>query len=153
MQGRKHYFVRITSPLPYPLGCPERRFLQALSSPRAEPSKTHLGSSLCVDPTHGGAFFILGMSSTANVNLPPQRGTASSPQWLLAQCLVQPLLVHPTQCHGGLHHSESHLFHLLISNSPARPSHRKQADASFEATGDLSTWPSPFGDLALASWQ
>lgn len=46
--------------------------------------------------------------------------------------------------------------HIALSSlatlPPGLPTGSK-ADASFEATGELSTWPLPFGDLALASWQ
>lgn len=153
MQGRKHYFVRITSPMPYPLGCPERRFLQALSSPRAEPSQTH-SAHHCASPLPMGepalspACPVL-PTSTYRPNGAPLRPRNGYP----VQCLVRPCLPIPLTFTGGFDHSELHLFFCSLATSlPGLPTGSK-ADASFEATGDLSTWPLPFGDLALASWQ
>lgn len=53
---------------------------------------------------------------------------------------------------GGAYLSQHIALLSLATLPPGLPTGSK-ANASFEGTGELSTWPLPFGDLALASWQ
>jgi len=67
-----------------------------------------------------------------------------------------PVLARPADTFSTLHHRRYSSQHIALSSlaipPPGLPTGSK-ADTSFEATGELSTWPLPFGDLALASWQ
>lgn len=67
-----------------------------------------------------------------------------------------PDLAQPADTFSTLHHRRSPSQHIVLSSLAIPPlglPTGSKADASFEATGELSTWPLPFGDLALASWQ
>lgn len=65
-------------------------------------------------------------------------------------------LARPVNTFSTLHHRRYPSQHIALSSLAIPPlglPTGSKADASFEATGELSTWPLPFGDLALASWQ
>ncbi|MDR2127570.1 MAG: hypothetical protein LBP52_00660 [Burkholderiaceae bacterium] len=50
-------------------------------------------------------------------------------------------------------YSFRHIALLSLATLPLGLPTGSKADALFEATGELSIWPLPFGDLALANWQ
>ena len=116
---------------------------------RAEPTQAHPGS-LCVppypypwaEPSSSSAWFV----PPSSQHTPAFPGTR---RW-------SPDLARPADTFSTLHYRRYLSQHIALSSlailSPGLPAGSK-ADASFEATGELSTWPLPLGDLALASWQ
>ena len=96
----------------------------------------------------GRAFLILGVVRLAIVATHVHRSRHSL------------LVARPrTACQLVFHHITGGTYlsqHIALSSlailPPGLPTGSK-ADASFEVTGELSAWPLPFGDLALASWQ
>ncbi len=92
----------------------------------------------------GRAFLILGVVRRAIVAAHIRRSRHSS------------RVTRPAGFFPPLHNRRHPSHHIALSSlatlPPDLPTGSK-ADASFEATGELSTWPLPFGDLALASWQ
>jgi len=114
---------------------------------RAEPPQAHPGS-LCVppypwaEPSSSSAWFVP----------PSSRHTLAFPGFVAAR----PTSYGPPAPFPPLHNRGYPSQHIALSSlatlPPGLPTGSK-ADASFEVTGELSAWPLPFGDLALASWQ
>jgi hypothetical protein len=118
---------------------PWRRFLQASIrfSGRNRPSTLWLVSAC--DPTHGMSLFHL------------RHGFAGDPRMAGAVLPFSAVSPFPFSFFtGGVPLNPSWLSFAILP--PGLPTGSK-ADVSFETTGALNTRPSPFGDLALASWQ
>jgi len=96
----------------------------------------------------GRAFLIFGVVRPAIVATRIHRSKHSS-RVARPRTACQLVFHHIT---GGTCLSQHIALSSLAILPPGLPTGSK-ADASFEATGELSTWPLPFGDLALASWQ
>lgn len=114
---------------------------------RAEPSQAHPGSFGVppyprAEPSSSSAWFVPSSS----------RHTLAFPGFVADRQTSHGLPAPFPPLHNRRYPSLHIALSSLAIPPPGLPTGSK-ADASFEATGELSTWPLPFGDLALASWQ
>lgn len=115
---------------------------------RAEPSQAHPGSFGVppypqAEPSSSSAWFVP----------PSSRHTLAFPGFVAARPTSHGLPTPFPHCTQGDTHPSQHIALSSLATLPPGLPTGSKADASFEATGELSTWPLPFGDLALASWQ
>jgi len=132
---------------------PRMAQVPASASPinRVEPSQARSGSSMRAAFIEGRARFVCGpvirgptlfkhhMALTIRLTTSDGRHAADA---------AFPLSTHRHRRYPSQHTASSPLAIL-----PSGLRTGSKTGASCEATGELSTWPLPFGDLATASWQ
>ena len=145
--------------MPCPTEPERRRFLQAQARAIGRSRQARSGSSMRAAFTEGRACLVCGPVIRGLDHIERHMALIirpTAPDYRHAADVAIHSFPRPFPRPFPRHHRRYPSQHIASSSAAILPSGLpagSKTGASCEATGELSTWPMPFGDLASASWQ